>query len=336
MEDSFRLVNILTRLPAKSVVRFKCVSKRWCSILSDQQFAKSQFKFASSQHQRLLFQQHSSSSECLSFDLNPVSSLGDVSSVRKLTFPVERLQSDRARLLESHKKPRRDHVRLLASCNGLVCFTVDNPDDLIVSRYYIWNPTIGFLQKLPQTTSSSPSSEKKRCDLNHFGFGFVSATDEYKFLTSYYHRSNAEMEIFSSRTNSWKRISAADKGFGHSTDIINGVLFNEALHWPGYFNWKQQTIVVFYLTNKKFRVVPLPIKFQRSTGGAVSAIHTLHLFFFTLDQLQRLTAPDESYPDNCTIFWDPYDVGENRFWVGEFVNLKPIQRVTHTIFSHES
>ncbi|TQE06661.1 hypothetical protein C1H46_007727 [Malus baccata] len=143
------------------------------------------------------------------------------------------------------------------------------------------------------------------------------------------------MEIFSSRTNSWKRIAAPDKGFGHSTDIINGVLFNEALHWPGYFNWKQQTIVVFDLTNEKFRVVPLPIKFQRSTGGAVSAIHTLHLFFFSLDQLQRLTAPDESYPDNCTIFWDPYDVGGNRFWVGEFVNLKPIQRVTHTIFSHD-
>ncbi|CAN6701707.1 unnamed protein product [Malus baccata var. baccata] len=297
MEDSFRLVNILTRLPAKSVVRFKCVSKRWCSILSDQQFAKSQFKFASSQHQRLLFQQHSSSSECPSFDLNPVSSFGDVSSVRKLTFPVERLQSDRARLLESQKKPRRDHVRLLASCNGLVCFTVDSPDDLIVSRYYIWNPTIGFLQKLPQTTSSSPSSEKV-----------------------YYHRSNAEMEIFSSRTNSWKRIAAPDKGFGHSTDIINGVLFNEALHWPGYFNWKQQTIVVFDLTNEKFRVCHS---------------HASLVFFFTLDQLQRLTAPDESYPDNCTIFWDPYDVGGNRFWVWEFVNLKPIQRVTHTIFSHD-
>ncbi|XP_068336437.1 putative F-box protein At1g31072 [Pyrus communis] len=150
VEDSFRLVDILARLPAKSVVRFKCVSKRWCSILSDQQFAKSQFKFASSQHQRLLFQRHSSSSECLSFDLDPVRPLG-------------------------------------------------------------------------------------------------------MFLL----------------TKSWKRIAAPDKGFGHSTDIINGLLFNEALHWPGYFNWKQQTIVVFDLANEKFRVVPLPIKFQRSTGGAV-------------------------------------------------------------------
>ncbi|KAM1012978.1 hypothetical protein TB2_042987 [Malus domestica] len=46
------VTNILTRLPVQSLLRFKCVAKRWLSTLSDQEFAKSQFKFAS-EHQTL-------------------------------------------------------------------------------------------------------------------------------------------------------------------------------------------------------------------------------------------------------------------------------------------
>ncbi|KAM1550664.1 hypothetical protein ACFX13_043737 [Malus domestica] len=46
------VTNILTRLPVQSLLRFKCVVKQWLSTLSDQEFAKSQFKFAS-EHQTL-------------------------------------------------------------------------------------------------------------------------------------------------------------------------------------------------------------------------------------------------------------------------------------------
>ncbi|KAL6200610.1 hypothetical protein ACLB2K_030391 [Fragaria x ananassa] len=53
------VVNILCRLPVKSLIRFSCVSKRWRSIIiSDSQFAKSTFQLASQSkilRQRLLF-----------------------------------------------------------------------------------------------------------------------------------------------------------------------------------------------------------------------------------------------------------------------------------------
>ncbi|PRQ20247.1 putative F-box domain-containing protein [Rosa chinensis] len=44
------VLNILCRLPFKSLIRFTCVSKRWRSlIISDPQFGNSHFRLAASQ-----------------------------------------------------------------------------------------------------------------------------------------------------------------------------------------------------------------------------------------------------------------------------------------------
>ncbi|KAG7969571.1 hypothetical protein I3843_07G037100 [Carya illinoinensis] len=61
------VVEILLRLPVKSLLRFRCVSKRWRSLISDPRFAKSHFRQASERSQRLLI---SSRSEILSLDCN--------------------------------------------------------------------------------------------------------------------------------------------------------------------------------------------------------------------------------------------------------------------------
>jgi len=50
------ITQILLRLPVKSLIRFKSVSKSWCSLISNPSFAKSQFQITAATHtRRILF-----------------------------------------------------------------------------------------------------------------------------------------------------------------------------------------------------------------------------------------------------------------------------------------
>ena len=48
------LIQVPLRLPAKSLLRFRCVSKSWFSLISDPQFAKSHFELTAKHIQKLM------------------------------------------------------------------------------------------------------------------------------------------------------------------------------------------------------------------------------------------------------------------------------------------
>ncbi|XP_004289386.1 PREDICTED: F-box/kelch-repeat protein At3g06240-like [Fragaria vesca subsp. vesca] len=133
------IVEILSKLPVKSLLRFRCVSKRWCSIVSDPQFAKLQFKVACEQktlNHRLLFTRNDSEFESLDLE-TPWN--GDKPSIRKLTAALEFAEWSRL------------HAEVLGSCNGLVSVATPNIWDPStgVIQCYIWNPSTGFSHTLP-------------------------------------------------------------------------------------------------------------------------------------------------------------------------------------------
>ncbi|XP_062017006.1 F-box protein CPR1-like [Rosa rugosa] len=172
------IVNILSWLPVKSLIRFTSVSKRFRSIiLFDPKFARSQFKAAcqlKTLGRRLLFSTDTPQLESLDLD---APWFGDISSVRKLSFPL--------------KEPAFD-VRLLGSCNGLVFVAVVVCDDF---KLYIWNPLMGFFKELPQPGLSTLPV--------YYGVGYLSATDDYKLFAGSYGK---EIEMFSLRAHVWKTI----------------------------------------------------------------------------------------------------------------------------------
>ena len=116
---------ILTRLPVRSLIKFRSVSKRWRSIISDPRFAKKHRRFASEQknlRSRLLF---STASQLVSLDLEETRSVGDVvkpSINKQLTY-----------------RELGCRVKLVGSCNGLVCVAYN------VTTLLIWNPSTGCL-----------------------------------------------------------------------------------------------------------------------------------------------------------------------------------------------
>ncbi|PRQ47565.1 putative F-box domain-containing protein [Rosa chinensis] len=226
------IVRILERLQIKSLIRFTCVSKRWRSIiLADPEFAKTQFQIAS-QHQtlrhRLLFST-ACESEFNSLDLDAPSPLGYNSSVRcPFTQPGGR------------------YVIPLCSCNGLILATLHKEEHI-----YIWNPSTQFFKKLPD-----PADRPSKTRLFGCGFGYLSATDDYRVVADFRVSSvdevkGKEMHIFSSRANIWKRTEAPlfDYKFEYE-----GTLSNEALHWLDELG-----IFAFDLAKEEFQRMPLPI-----------------------------------------------------------------------------
>ncbi|KAL6227475.1 hypothetical protein ACLB2K_001433 [Fragaria x ananassa] len=119
------ILNIFSRLPVKSLIRFTCVSKRLHSIiLSDPKFAESQIKAARRQKtlNRILLS----------------------NAPKPLRVPSDRPPSEEP---SSVKKP--PHVNLLGSCNGLVFVAVGE------KLFYIYNPSTGLLKQLPDRSFSS-------------------------------------------------------------------------------------------------------------------------------------------------------------------------------------
>src|SRR4051812_32733503 len=68
------VVEILLRLPVRSLLQFKCICKFWKTLISDPKFAKRhlQISTASLIHQRLFFSQLSEPQEIVSYPLKPL------------------------------------------------------------------------------------------------------------------------------------------------------------------------------------------------------------------------------------------------------------------------
>lgn len=179
-------MRILGRLPIKSLIRFTCVSKRWrFIILSDLPFAKSQIL----KSRRLLLSAAAGESEFESLHSETPWPFGDSCTVSKRSCPFQ----------------QPDHVvRLLSSCNGLVCAALFNQDYWKPWNVYIWNPSTRFFKKLPDPVVPSTSYS-----LLFYGFAYLSATDDYKLLIAIRilgdqdeEENQTQAHVFSSKANS--------------------------------------------------------------------------------------------------------------------------------------
>ncbi|XP_022760909.1 F-box/kelch-repeat protein At3g23880-like [Durio zibethinus] len=104
---------ILPYLPVKSLIRFKCASKSWRSLISSPPFTRNHFERASSQDPKIIAQKIlivSLPCGLKSLDLEK-SLFDDEDAMISLRFPP----------IEPCNR-----VKILGSCNGLVCLNLDN------------------------------------------------------------------------------------------------------------------------------------------------------------------------------------------------------------------
>lgn len=206
------ILQILARLPIKSLIRAKCVCKLWFKLASDNYFT-TLYNELSIKNPMVLVEVIDSSFEWRS-------SLICVDNIRGVSeFSLDFL---------------RDRVRVRASCNGWLCCS-SIPDKGV---YYICNPMTHEFKLLPRSrerpvTRFYPDGEATlvglACDLSRKKFNVVLAGHHRLF------GQRAERTficlIFDSESNKWRKfVSMQDDHFTHMNR--NQVVFiNGSLHW---------------------------------------------------------------------------------------------------------
>ncbi|XP_004288776.1 PREDICTED: F-box protein CPR30-like [Fragaria vesca subsp. vesca] len=277
------ILQIVSRATVKTVGRCRCVSTVWRSLFSDPQFAKSHFQ-VSPKHQALIFLRDEKLKR-VDFDLSNTASFEKESLVvRDLKAPFG-----------------HTWLRFLRSCNGLVALADFGQFLGKEESLFIWNPSTGFLKKLP----SRRSNEKFI-----FGFGCASSSDEYKLLVG--------AKIFSFKTNSWKPIEMPpscrrfDRGYG--------VLCRDALYWRPLYPVQGQDLYAFNLEKEEFSIMKLPEAFQTGRANSYSVIRDHRV---TCDGCLFVMDETPVWDGGCAVeyhreFWVMREYGNSDSWTRSF------------------
>nr|ACJ09220.1 S-haplotype-specific F-box protein [Prunus dulcis] len=207
------LIDILVRLPAKSLVRFMCTCKSWSNLISSSSFVSTHLDRNVTKHAHVyLLCLHHPNFECHVDPDDPYLE-GEVqwSLFSKGTFE----QCSKL----SHPLGSTEHYGIYGSSNGLVCIS----DEILNfdSPIHIWNPSV---RKLRTPTIST--------NITKFGyialqFGFHPGVNDYKAVRMMRTNKDAfSVEVYSLRTDSWKMIEVIPPWLKCTWQHHQGTFFN--------------------------------------------------------------------------------------------------------------
>ncbi|KAK1368155.1 F-box protein interaction domain protein [Heracleum sosnowskyi] len=236
------LDEILCRLPVKYLLRCRCVSKGWCSLIDSNPFVKKHLKRALECNVgALIINQRGKFYLAEDFKSN-LDDDDDAVAVEMMD-PLKTLISA---------------ADFVGSANGLVCVSKNQMNEFVV-----FNPSTRKSRKIPSAPAEFPRSfhmtETSLC-----GFGYDRVNDDYKVvkIAECYLQFRGIMAIvYSLKTNSWKRIQ--------NVPVYNKIRFSGkwgmfasgALHWLAIKNPVNcsDIIVGFDLGLEQFKEVPFPV-----------------------------------------------------------------------------
>ncbi|XP_056693804.1 F-box protein CPR1-like [Spinacia oleracea] len=228
---------ILSKLPVKSLLRFKSVCKHWHSLIKSPNFVKTHLNqtLTSDCNRHLLVSVKHSSLHSSKLDLD-------------LDLAHNQLSFSKLR----HPLKRRQRFNLVGSCNGVVCIS-----NISKTELFLFNPLTKSHRKLP-----CPQIPVTKLHMTVFGFGYDSKNNDYKVLRidqgyGKIEDSNNKAQVYSLNSNSWRCI----KGIPYNlyNGVYDGVLFNEALHYVVVIHESESLfIATFDLQTEGFSSIDFP------------------------------------------------------------------------------
>ncbi|XP_017257053.2 F-box protein CPR1-like [Daucus carota subsp. sativus] len=227
------ITEILCRLPVKNLLRFRCVSKPWCSLIDSPRFVKAHLK---------------RSIECKAkpgiIIKSFVSYSVDYDSLGRSTTAIE---------IDEPLKTYLHATGDVGSCNGLHCLYNLQTD------LFLWNPAMRKCRKLP----SAPADFLRPFEFDKSslcGFGYDAANDDYKVLRIVqpdgHDLCGSKASIYSLKTNSWRRLKNISGHFQFWGAW--GIFIGGALHWITVTPLGSPSILAFDLGVENYREVPMP------------------------------------------------------------------------------
>ncbi|MCD7452504.1 hypothetical protein HAX54_017191 [Datura stramonium] len=294
---------ILTWIPAKSLMRFRCICKAWNDMIrSDYNFIKSHIARSQERDQatRLLFEVQIEK-ETTRFARNKLEGFP-----LQLRGPLNYFDPKEIVICSNH-------------CNGLVCLYNHK-----AIQGFLYNITTGEIKGLPFSLGFkkiwSPPYLPLEEDRDHpdLYLGYDPATEKYKLLRGVYYKSKTSFKILTLGTNKWRRIRDKYPLKCYSSDVIfvNGVLY--------WICSTYNAIAYFNLTEEKFGTLSPPTK-------CIDPVNEIGTAMWG-----RLTVEVHYQDKRCNFIYDEVNKvftkhDSNPYWEGKkfaFVEAENIEEIT--------
>uniref|UniRef100_A0A7N0TQI1 F-box domain-containing protein n=1 Tax=Kalanchoe fedtschenkoi TaxID=63787 RepID=A0A7N0TQI1_KALFE len=234
--------DILSLLPVKTLVRFRCVCRQWNSLIRDPMFIELHLNRTMSDIEEtrrwrfLLPEAHTCPLRSFrSLNCKNPDSVDDQDFILSVDYP-------------RHKRTYDDrHVRVVGSCNGLVCLLHK------LNHYILWNPSTGEFRDDLATIVLPPGVTNPISSCFSHGFGYDSTMDDYKIvrITNFIYPST-KVHVLNLGSNSWRVFELKDPILPyHDSMFVSG-----SLHWLSGKTTDVHTergILAFSLAEEKFR-----------------------------------------------------------------------------------
>ncbi|XWS66120.1 hypothetical protein CRYUN_Cryun05aG0172900 [Craigia yunnanensis] len=282
------LTEIVLKLPVKSIIRFKCVSKTWCDLFKNPSFA-SQHLSLSKKNNYLLVDYHDSNNE---------------DKVVMHLFVYQTLVSyhDLHQQLPNHFTDM--HISFCVY-NGLFCLP-----DRITSRITLWNPATREFRILPECNQNIPPKVE---NCRHIlGFGLDPLSDDYKviYIRTYVDREKKRRgrhhAIYRMSTDAWRVLEEDDVRFfkdlhicpNYSNACVNGVYYwqvSKLLH-SGLLDYK---VLAFHLGTEVFQLIQSPL----SGHGKLLPLQDDRISIWDTERIERSERSNEIWVLNDEGHW---------------------------------
>ncbi|XP_020964682.1 F-box/kelch-repeat protein At3g23880-like [Arachis ipaensis] len=243
------IMEILLRLPARTLVSLRSVCRLWRNLISAPDFTRNHLRRRSCLRDPSL-----TSLRIACYNSLPLGGNG----VRYDSFGI---LSVRSIMEKPFEPPKVDYFsgqrynRIVGSCHGLLCFFYEDGDQN--THGMLWNPCTGFTFQSPEI-----SGQASLC-----GFGYDHLSDSYKLFGILRKKGPSGLE-FSTRiytfgpTSSWRRIDdiplfvPTDDPF--MPDNMEGVFFGSSRACTINWSVNQQVVVYFDLDKETYGHFSLP------------------------------------------------------------------------------
>nr|ABW74350.1 S haplotype-specific F-box protein 34 [Prunus cerasus] len=233
------LIDILVRLPAKSLVRFLCTCKSWSDLIGSSSFVSIHVNRNVTKHAHVyLLCLHHPNFERQNDNDDPY----DIEELQWSLFSNETFEQF-SKL--SHPLESTEQYRIYGASNGLVCIS----DEILNfdSPIHIWNPSIRKFRTPPMSTNINMKFSHVALQ-----FGFHPGVNDYKAVRIMRTNKGAlAVEVYSLKTDCWKMIEAIPPWLKctwkhHKGTFFNGVAYHIIEKGPIY------SIMSFDSANEEF------------------------------------------------------------------------------------
>ncbi|XP_071688415.1 F-box/kelch-repeat protein At3g23880-like [Rutidosis leptorrhynchoides] len=233
-------IEIMSRLPVKSLIQFTSVSKTWRSLINSSKFIGDYTKLHSQRQHLLLRYYYPLHAKHNSF----------VSIVDDDTFPENKL------FLASYDyREVRRYPTLVGSSHGLFCFvghSDSNKSAMLMDVAVIWNPSI---------RKTVTIRLQKGFGYNEtVGCGVCPNTLEPKIVRLY--KDNYNAEVFTLSSMMWRCLPSSNIMLSKKIYIISfiqsNVVIDGFIYWLAYVRSGPFIIVLFDLSMEEFMEIHLP------------------------------------------------------------------------------